>query len=353
VSIVASTLVAIAAVLAEYADHATGRNVAVTNAVVAARVGCSPRTVTTARRVLAAGGWAIEAVRGHGSATTPSVGNRPSIWHLIGRRAVEFFHLPPKAGLSSSSPVRTHSPSAPAGAPESQSATTSARTRRRWRTAPRPLAMQRLAAELVCPRRGDYRALRGLHRGHIGAVCDALTAAGIDPRIWSARAIIDGLDADMRERGWSWPDHIERSGAFLASRLRRLTSKRTDESSAAGGIAASLGKTPTPPLYVSQPVAVLTTEQRTTINRLRTQIRYLLSESGVRRSAAAEQPRVPVSHPAATGSCAACGTSGAPRRKFMPTSRTHLCDPCWTASRRRRVVLTAQAARQGLYAGPG
>jgi hypothetical protein len=186
--------------------------------------------------------------------------------------------------------------------------------------------VQRLAAELVCPRRGDYRALRGLHRGHIGAVCDALTTAGIDARTWSARAIIDGLDADMRERGWSWPDHIERPGAFLVSRLRRLISRQTEDSQNP----AVLGQTPTPPAYVSEPVLALTTEQRTTINQRKTEIRSLLAHSEP-RPATPQQPRVPISHPAATGSCAACGAPRAPRRRFMPAGRTHLCDPCWTA----------------------
>ena len=34
--------------------------------------------------------------------------------------------------------------------------------------------------------------------------------------------MIHYVNADMRATARSWPDHIERPGAFLASRLRRL-----------------------------------------------------------------------------------------------------------------------------------
>ena len=74
VSITTSTLLSIAAVMAEHADHATGRHVAVTRATIADKVGCDVRTVTAAWRVLRASRWAVEAQRGHGSTTTPSVG---------------------------------------------------------------------------------------------------------------------------------------------------------------------------------------------------------------------------------------------------------------------------------------
>ena len=39
-SITTATLLSIAAVMAEHADHSTGRHVAVTRATIAAKVGC-------------------------------------------------------------------------------------------------------------------------------------------------------------------------------------------------------------------------------------------------------------------------------------------------------------------------
>lgn len=71
VSITPATLLSIAAVMAEYADHATGRHVAVTRATIASLVGCDVRTVTAAWRVLRASRWAVEAQRGHGSPGHP------------------------------------------------------------------------------------------------------------------------------------------------------------------------------------------------------------------------------------------------------------------------------------------
>lgn len=230
VSLAAPTLVAIAVVMADHADHATGRHVAVTRATVAVAVGCSPDTVTVAWRLLRSAGWAVEAQRGHGSPGTPAVGRRPSVYHLVPRRPAQHVHnpdLPPKAGLGLLTPVGSPSPSAPAARVEEAQAS----KKRCWRSAPRPLPLQRLAAELVARS-------HGLDHGHIGAVCDAITAVGIDPEVWPARSITDALNADMRTRGWSWPDRVERPGAFLAYRLRRLQ-WRPEGPPKGGGVAAA------------------------------------------------------------------------------------------------------------------
>ncbi|EHB44079.1 hypothetical protein MycrhDRAFT_6974 [Mycolicibacterium rhodesiae JS60] len=253
VSITAATLLSIASVMAEHADHATGRHVAVTRATIASRVGCDVRTVTAAWRVLRASQWAVEAQRGHGSPGTPSVGRRPSVYHLVPRREprpvnrpavhdpVHDFHLPPSGGLSLSPPVGRNSPSGRASAPANQDLGKGFKTRAvPRRTAPRPLTIQRLAAALVV---GTH----GLNRVHIGTICDALTAAGIDPTVWTARAITDALNADMRTRGWTWPDHIANPGAFLSSRLRRLSWSPPETSTKDGGCAAaSIDQTPRP-----------------------------------------------------------------------------------------------------------
>lgn len=223
VSITAATLLAIAEAMAQYADHATGRHVAVTRATVAAAIGCSPDTVTVAWRLLRIAGWAVEAQRGHGSPTTPTIGRRPSVYHLVPRRdttntAVEIPDLPPSRRDGRECLVSNNSPNARVA--RDKGSTSIKNNRRGGRI--RPLAVQRLADELVGNTYGRRGLCHGLHRGHIGAICDAITAAGIDPQVWSARAITVALETDMRQHGWSWPDRIERPGAFLASRLRRL-----------------------------------------------------------------------------------------------------------------------------------
>mgnify|MGYP003606351171 CR=1 FL=1 len=275
VSMTAATLLSVAAVMAEHADHATGRHVAVTRATIADRVGCDVRTVTAAWRVLRASQWAVEAQRGHGSTNTPSVGRRPSVYHLVPRRearpvtrpVVHDFHLPPSGGVSSSSPVRSYSPSGRASAPAHRISDKQRQTRL-WRSTARPLAIQRLAAGLVA-------ITYGLDRAHIGTICDALTAAGIDPNVWSARAVNDKLNADMRARGATWPDHITNPGAFLHSRLRRLSWSPPEAPTKAGGSAAlSIDQTPRP--------AVLTEASQARIAAAQEEIRRVLTNSAQR-----------------------------------------------------------------------
>jgi hypothetical protein len=286
VSITAATLLSIAAVMAEHADHATGRHVAVTRATIASRVGCDVRTVTAAWRVLRASQWAVEAQRGHGSPTTPSIGRRPSVYHLVPRReprpatrpVVHDFHLPPSGGVSSSSPVGSYSPStryARANHPSPQQN----RKTRRWRAELRPLAVQRLADELVGNEYGRRAICENLHHVHLGVICDALTATGIDPAVWSAPAIKNALEADMQARGTTWPDHIANPGAFLASRLRRLSwSPPETPTKAGGGAAASIDQTPRP--------APLTEASRARIAAAQDEIRRVLRELPHRTGAA-------------------------------------------------------------------
>jgi len=239
VSMTAATLVLIAVAWAESANHGDGRNAALTQHEIARRVRCSPRTVRRAWRVLEAGGWAVEIMRGHGSCTRAGVGNRASVWHLVSRRIDQSetavpgdnVHLPPKAGVCLLPHVGINSPSAQ-GAPESNSVNEE-HPQRALRATPRPLPVQRLAAELALT-------LGGLGRAHIGAICDAITGAGIDPGVWSASAITAALNADMRQRGWYWPDRVEKPGAFLAARLGRLKWREEVSPQSGGGAAAGL-----------------------------------------------------------------------------------------------------------------
>ncbi|HEX7321545.1 MAG TPA: rep protein [Mycobacterium sp.] len=257
-SITAPTLLAIATVMAAHADHATGRHVAITRATIATAAGCGPDTVTVAWRVLRVAGWVLEAQRGHGSPGTPSVGRRPSIYHLTPHRpppqdrhpqpvhhsvpapqAVEFPDLPPKAGFRSSCPVGTSSPSAH---PRAHKDPNRPKNRPAGR-GPRPLALQRLAAGLIA-------GCHGLGHGHAGAICDVLTATGIDPTAWSARQITTALNADMAATGFTWPDQITCPAAFLTSRLKRIDWTPTPTLND-GGCAAGPDNKRTPPRPVA------------------------------------------------------------------------------------------------------
>ena len=312
VSITAPTLLVIAAVMAEHADHATGRHVAVTRATIAARAGCSPDTITVAWRLLRVTGWAVEAQRGHGSPGTPASGRRPSVYHLISRReprsrsVVHNPDLPPKAGICLLSSVGKYSPSAR----KARAAGNPFKKRQPYRAAPRPLPVQRLADELVGNEHGRRGKCHGLHRGHLGAVCDAIMAAGIDPAAWSAQAITDALDADMKARGWSWPDRIDRPGAFLSSRLRRLDWRPAGPPKSGGGAAASPEeKTP----KQAPKVQPLTPAQQARIATARAQIDAILNAR-----AAIQEVATDVGHRAPSGRESRSGRRGRNRR-IQPT----------------------------------
>lgn len=347
VSIAPSTVVAVAVLWANAADHGTGRHAAVTRERIAAQLGVAAKTVSRAWTVLGAAGWAVEASRGHGTSSGHTAGNRPSIWHLVSRRpaaeagveSAENVPLPPKAGFSLLSPVGTHSPSGRQSvrANISSDHTGQRRPGRRPSAAPRPLAVQRLAAELV-------NRCHGLHRGHIGAVCDALTGAGIDPAIWTPSALIGALNADMRTTGMAWPDQIERPGAFLAGRLRRLQKRHSLPSEQGGGCAAPGMDKGTPPLHRvcspsrGIPVAplVLTCDQKARIKTIQTKLRQQLAAARQTSPVApdkAARPLVPspCAQPLETHCCSVCGAVDAPRRRYLPPHRAHVCDGCWGA----------------------
>ena len=358
----AAALVTVAVAMADFADHSTGRNVAVTNRVLASRAGCSERTVTTARTVLAAAGLAVEAQRGHGSAGTHTVGNRPSIWHLVSRaeaapgpsktapgdgaqkapnRAaahgrngladVDTCDLPPKAGSCSSTLVESYSPSASIRTREDISTKNQhPAPRRPGRATPRPLALQRLAAGLVTPvtgpddRGGSGRRsalILGLDHGHIGTICDALIGAGINPAAWTATAITAALNADMRRSGQSWPDRLERPGAFLAWRLRRMlawpeNATKNTGSTAAGGLDQNQSGAGFEPSRSAPLTACQDTDHH--------------AGPGLRQSA----PPAPTTAPRnllSSTACSGCGSADAPRRPYLPAARAHVCDTCWEA----------------------
>ncbi|MGB8402613.1 MAG: hypothetical protein WCE30_00905, partial [Mycobacterium sp.] len=215
-----------AVVLAAHADHGTGRNCAAANSTVAAGADCSERTVTNARVVLAASGLAVEVHRGTGSASTPGYGRRPSVWHLISRPtpvsqapcAQPVCDLPPSRRDRRESPVRELSPSTRERAREPKSNPPESSPKRGRRAAPRPLHVQLLAADLV-----DQ--VRSLRRGHIGRICDALMASGLDLSAWTGKSLQLALDADGKTRGWDWPQRVERPGSFLLTRLRLLPAR--------------------------------------------------------------------------------------------------------------------------------
>ena len=211
-------------VLARYADGPTGRHCAVSNATVAAEVGCSRRSVTTARAIIAFSGYGVEVRRGSGSPDKPSHWWRTSVWHLISRRPTaaerRFFALPPSKRFPLKDPVGNHLPSEAdtASRPKSHPQ----RRRTAGRHGPRDLHTQRIAGRLASAAAG-LQARKGRHV--VGQLCNALHASHLHLEAWSAATLIQALNFDMAQRGLSWPDRIEQPGAFLAARLRHLPAR--------------------------------------------------------------------------------------------------------------------------------
>lgn len=163
--------------------------------------------------------------------------------------------------------------------------------------------MQRLAADLV-------GRMHGMTGGHIGAICDALAAAGVDPAVTTARQICRHLDADMRQTGWSWPNEVQRPAAFLAYRLQRIASRLVAANHEPAG-------EPTGPQGQA--------EDRPLVTRPSTE-----------------------RHTVAEDSCSVCGVESAVRRPWLPARRAHICDPCWTVAGREEPTMAAAVAGAGL-----
>lgn len=339
-SINAATLLGIATAMADYADHATGRNMAATRATLAARIGCSPRTVTTAWRVLQAAHWIVLAAPGRGNAQTPSGRRRAAIWHLTPRRAVENFHLPATNNYPCSSPVKNYSPSAhPRPGRNSLRPKHSCRSRRARSPHPRPIALQRLAAQLAARTQGIDRRSR-----HIGGVCDAIATSGIDIEAWTAGQLKAALEADMRATGWNWPDQITNPAGFLVSRLRRLPTRPPEQLSSdmvqipsAVGAARAQSSDAQPTSTRVQP---LTDQQHARIAQAQQQCRRALEASRCRRRSAPPKGQTETNTRANSrtsqtggaaplGPCSVCGDQAAPQRPYLPSARAHVCETCW------------------------
>ena len=207
------------------ADAETGRGVATAHETVAAALGMSSKTVQRARALMEALGFAVTIVGGrylttaereaayaaHGGHQVRAASLRALT--LPKPAAVENVHLPRRGGVLESSLVRENSPTRAharkSAAPRPPA--TRKRTQRAGRPAqPRSLELQRFAARLID---GDERELEVTRRrlpwlldragrpAHIGALCDVLSNAGIDPRRWTPRELIERIDRWHQSQG--------------------------------------------------------------------------------------------------------------------------------------------------------
>jgi hypothetical protein len=193
------------------------------------------------------------------------------------------------------------------------------------------LHLQRAAAELVAVAHGldsgqwircgpgptEY--LRQ-HRGHIGAVADALLEAGIDTTRWSGRAIAARLTRSSVELGLYWPDHIQRPVGFLRQVLARI-----DWSSDAPRT------TPARPRCADHPFAGRQLDgecPECVIERRAYRRVFRPQRAAVESLPAAAAPSEPVVW-STDGTCTACGSApGLVREKLLIP--VPVCDACWS-----------------------
>lgn len=245
--------VAIATAMAAHCNGSTGRNIAVPNRRLAIEAGCSPRLVTTTRRILLEAGWLYKSADGVSSRTGRH--NRPAIVHLTAprpapaaapsqtRRTQKRPHpttTPDRADRDSNGagrsvdnphtggrvcdPLRsTHlqhlplgsyvvdKPKARPSALRESKPSKTAQQRRRWFLA------YRIGDELIDQTVG----LKGAR----GPVAAALALSDLDLEAWTAAKLKAALNFWANSHRIDWPLPIRRPGAFLASRLRHLPAR--------------------------------------------------------------------------------------------------------------------------------
>ncbi|AOD24727.1 replication protein (plasmid) [Rhodococcus sp. p52] len=225
---------------AAYADESTGRNLTAARDTLAEYAGISTDVLDRARQILRRIGAAVELVRGryltiaerveasltHGGKQLRAA----SVWALSSKFTADssvYPQFPNHADLP-------ENPLGSTGISRSQIITNARATRRarastRTSGGPRPLHAQIAAARLadrLGPTMPEYRGVNrnghyvpGTTHHHVGAIADALTAAGIDTTRWTGDDIADQITEFRRDRILP---HLTSPTAFLRWQLRVL-----------------------------------------------------------------------------------------------------------------------------------
>lgn len=244
---------------ASFAESRTGRHLTASMAKLTERAGLSSDQAVRSRRVLTAIGAQVQvsagrhlrgieilAARAHHGGTQRAIASEYSLTMPrvdrdtaqaehgpVSNRTLEQTATPPGRRRSQPAPAATAvcAPLSPLGVVPGSSLedpgfrknltsanpTSTRRQRSYSRTAPRPLALQRLAGQLAVHVRGLDQ-----HGQHLGRICDVLATCGVDPQRWSARDVRNLLDHDGRTASLTWPNHLHDPAAYFAWRLRRI-----------------------------------------------------------------------------------------------------------------------------------
>lgn len=224
--ITAATVLLVALVDARAADKRTGRGVATAHETVSALARVSVSTVRRARGVLEALGLAVTVLPGRYMTNEErEAARRFHGGHQVRFASVRALVLPRHLASVQNEHLPRRGHKTPIS-PKQMGANARCRARRGRSAAsfgskavgPRPLPLQRLAGQLAARLPWTVRGR------HVGALCDALAAEGVDPRDWTAGDLLAAIDQDYARRDWipPAPADLRNPLGLLRVQLRRI-----------------------------------------------------------------------------------------------------------------------------------
>lgn len=217
------SLRAVAEALAGYAEHRTGRDVAVSVARVAARAGVVERTVYRRLADLRDAGLLVTVDGGRHLTRAEREATGGRLWRKASTRALthaprEVSAHPEPEGLTGN----LTSPSITKRARRAAKTTSNSKTDRK----PRTLRVQRLAAAV------DRRLPYLVRDRHVGALAAVLQAEGVEE--WTASDVVEAVDAWHARHGWKALATEARDAlAWFAAALRRARQEGAESRTAA------------------------------------------------------------------------------------------------------------------------
>lgn len=230
-TIAASTLYAIAAAVAPYADRGTGRSVTVAHATIAAQLGVCRRTIGRAWRVLERLGLAQTVLSGrYLTAAERSLIKSRHGRHQIRRASTRALtgirrtvHLPPVETGTPQSPVSKMVKHQRASARNANATHPRGRGQSRVKANPGRRAYAPWPSDFFEFGAAFTRRFWWLGEHHPASVCAMLNRAGIDPARWTADALADAINAGMTARGITMNHKSRRSSIAYAAWLISTT----------------------------------------------------------------------------------------------------------------------------------
>lgn len=210
------TVLDVAAVDAASAEARTGRGVSTAHETVAARLGCSRRTVQRARRIMEELGFVrlIEVGR-HLTREERAAAREYHGRHQVNIASERALVQPRREPVEVGCQLRFVTLPRRGLVTRRSSASRSRPTRAGAHAARPSIEVQRLAADLA-------RKFPDLGDGHIGRLCVALERLGIDSEGWDAQDVAEAITRLNQDRGWFEPRRPRNPLGLLVHQMRLI-----------------------------------------------------------------------------------------------------------------------------------